>query len=389
MKSFRIITLVIAIACNALIQSSCWNYKEIGEKAIITGAAVDYDKDNDKVVLTIEIATPTSVGEEAIIQSELLQDSGINILDAARNLVSKAGKTLFWSHTKIFILSEDLIREREKFIGVIDALKRDPEIRDDMYLLISKEKTAEEILNNFEIKIQNIKSFHIEDILKNERSIGKYLNVPLWRFLDRLGNEGVSPTLPTIFLHDYKGKKHVEVYGSQVFKGEKIVGWLDKTETKTLLFLIDEIKGGILVVEDEINGEDMKVSLEIYDNKTKITPEVKDEELTMRIEVKTVVDIAEIGGQRNVIEDKSRKELKNKAEEMVKSRIEKLIEKLQKEYESDNVGFGRIIKKEKPKLWKEIGNDWSKEFQGLKTDVNVSFKIKGSALRSKPIKVGE
>ncbi|WP_432661824.1 Ger(x)C family spore germination protein [Wukongibacter baidiensis] len=384
-KKKLIITIVIA----ALTVTGCWNYSEISDKRIIAGSALDFNKEQEKLKLTVELVKPVMGGQQTQMEHEIYESVGDNMFNAARNMISKTGKKIFWSHAKVLILSEELINNEDKFLSVIDFVKRDAETRDDIMLLVSREKTAGEILKT-DAKVQDIISFHLEDMLQNHESISKYRAVPLWKFVDELAGEGISATLPTVQVSTYNNKALSQIFGTAVFKGAKTVGWLSGSETKAFLFVIDELKGGTIVIEEkELAKEPVRIAFEIFKNKTKVKPLYKGERLTMKIDIKTTVNINEIDGDIDFMDEKNLEIIQKNGEETIKNMVESVIKKVQKEYKSDIFGFGAIISREMPDLWKELKPDWNNVFSKLDVKVNSTLEIRGSALRSKTIKVGD
>lgn len=387
MKKKSLYALLLAITVNLLIMSGCWNYKEINDKAIVVGAAIDYDKESDGVILTAEIVTPIHAKNQTVIESQVVSAKGVNLYDAARNLVAVTGKGLFWSHAKVMIIGKEAAEKKDKLIGTIDVLKRDAEIRDDIYLLISKQKLARDIYRNKDLEIEKLLSFHLENMIKNEKNISKYHAVPLWEFIDTLASEGTSAVLPTIMVDESKKKPYI--YGTQIFRGESLVGWLDGLETKYYLTVIDKLKGGIIAVKENKEDKEIMISLEVMENKTKAKPKYTGDKLTMNIDIETEVIISEIQGTVDFIKEDRRIGLEESAERKIKNETLKLIKKLQNKYKSDIFGFGDTVHREMPEVWKEIKEDWEEHFADLEIDVNVVVNIKGSALRSKPIQVEE
>lgn len=381
------IIFLITILCSTFILGSCWDYNEIDDRAILLGAAIDYDKEKDMMIVAYEIATPMQEGGETVIESNIVEGRGKNIFDATRNLVTIVGRKVLWSHAKIVIISEDVAMNKDKLLTVLDYLKRDAEPRDDIWLFISKEKTAKEILEKTNIETERIVAFNIEGIMRNEDSLSKYHGVHLWEFIDIVATEGTSPTLPSIELESYMDRTISNVYGTEVFKGIEPVGRLNGIETSTFLYIIDEIKGGIIVVTEKDDENPVKISLEVFSSKTKIKPIYSNNKITMKIDMKTVVSISEIGSDIDFINEKKRIEVKKSAEKLMEKRIQELIKKIQKEYKSDIFDFAGIIQRDNPKLWKDIKEDWDNIFSKLNIEVDVEIEIRGSSITSKPIKV--
>jgi spore germination protein KC len=369
---------------NGFILTGCWNYREISDVSIVHGAAIDKYREKEKYILTTEIIKPLA-GQKFEMNTDIVSETGDTIFDAIRNMIIHSAKKPYWSHAKIFIISEDIAKEG--VVPILDFIVRDAEVRADIWILISKEKTAKEILEG-KTKLHATISAHLEDKLKNEKSISKFQAVELHEFLKDLSSEGISPILPVAYVVKKEEDIVPEIYGSAVFKKDKMVGYIDGIETRSMLLIKDELKGGVFVIED-VGEKNIDVGLEIFKAKTKVKPILKDGNILMKIDSEIDVGIGEIMGDEDLISEKGREKLKKQAEFVIEKQMKDVIRKAQKEYESDIFGFGSIVHRKMPHVWKKVKGKWSENFKNLETQINVQINIKGSALTSKPIKVGD
>ncbi|WFD08995.1 Ger(x)C family spore germination protein [Tepidibacter hydrothermalis] len=376
--------LFFIIPISMFILSGCWNYREINDVNIINGAAVDSFEKKDEYVLSVEIIKPQA-GQDFKLEADIISEKGKSIFDAVRTMIVHSGKRAYWPHAKVFIISEDIAKKG--VVDVIDFINRDAEVRSDIWLLISQEKTAKEILNS-ETKLHSTISAHLEDKLKNKDSVSKFQDIELHQFLKDLAAEGISCTIPTVHITKEKDQKVPEIFGMGVFKKDKLVGYIDGMETMSMMLIKDELKSGVFVVRN-VDNTNTDCTLEIFKTKTKVEPVIKNGNIVMKIDSKLDVGIGEIVGKADLISEPGRDKLKLQAEETVKKELLKTIKRVQKDYDSDIFGFGNVIYRKKPEEWKKIKNDWDQIFAHLNVDVNVEVNIKGSALTSKPIKVGD
>ncbi|MDF2547316.1 MAG: Ger(x)C family spore germination protein [Anaerosolibacter sp.] len=377
-KSILLILLIIGVSFT----SGCWNYREIDEMTIVSGVAIDYE--DEKFVLTIESITPKG-GQDVTMTSDLTTAEGATIFDAIRNLIMQTGRRVYWAHGKVIIISEEIARAG--ITPVLDYVTRDAEVRENMWLVLSKEKDAKSLLEGKD-KMHDTISVHIDDMLQSQKSISKYNAVELWRFLDDLTADGISPTMPMAVLKTKRDAKIPLINGIAIFKRDRMVGELNGIEARSLLLTKGELKGGVIVVPN-VGKTNTDITLEVFKSKTKVKPELIDGKLMMKIDVKLDVNIAEIKGTDDFISEKGRKVLQKEAEELVKMQIENTIKKVQKQWASDVFDFGGVVQREMPDYWKAHKNDWDKQFAGLIVKANAEINIRGSALTSKPIKVGE
>ncbi|MCY6485190.1 Ger(x)C family spore germination protein [Clostridium aestuarii] len=387
MKKIKEILLVTVIILNVFIFSGCWDYTQIDKLEIVAGIAIDKNENTNEYILTTEVLEPILGARENQLLSKVIQIEGKSLFDSIRNTISKTSKRLYFSHTKVVIISKKIAQT--EILPIIDIINRDAELRGDMKILISKEDTAGEILNNLYKKETNIISYDIDKAFTARKSLSKYPEIDVWGFVEELMADGMAPIVPGIQNEVKDGIPGFKVDGSYAFKRDKSVGCLDGRETKSALWLRDDIKSGAIVVQSDIDGETYKNTLEIFNNKTQIKPIKKNGKIALEINIELDSGIVELDSEKNFIDKKKREILKMDAEKLIKRDIERVIDKAQIEFESDIFGFSSIINREMPKEWKKNKKNWEEEFKKLDTNVQVKVNIRNSALISKPIKIGE
>ena len=175
------------------------------------------------------------------------------------------------------------------------------------------------------------------------------------------------------------------IMGTAFFKTGKLVGFLNGEETKDLIFIKNEVKGGVLIEGTQGNDITTPVSLEIYKSKTQVTPVLDGKDIIINLNIDTTVAIDEIAGTENYIDNEGRIKLEQNAEKTLKERIESLIEKIQSEYGTDIFGFGSKLREDKIEVWNLVSSNWEETFKNLKVNVKTKVHIKNSAMLSKPL----
>ncbi len=363
--------------------SGCWNYREIEDFAIVTGIAVD--KISNGYLVTTEIIN-IGGGKNAVIETITISSEGITIFDAVRNGIKVTGKKLYHSHSKVFIISEEIAKEG--VVPVLDWFGRDAEPRYDINLLVAKGKTAKDILEQ-KAYTEDVLSFELNDMIDAQKRLAVSPDIKQWNFLNDLSGKGIAAILPVVSLDIYDKKTVVKIEGTGIFKKDKMIGYLDGDETKMLLFIRNKIEGGLLIAKINEDKVETNISLEIFKNKTTLKPLLKTGSIVMEITTETEVAIGENGSTINYIDEEGREKLKRIFEEMMEEDIKKLIKKVQKEYRSDIFGFGRTLRINKPYYWKQVENRWDEIFPIIEVNVNSTVTIRNSAYQSKPIKVGD
>ncbi len=383
MKVIKIIFILAVVIGNMLVLSGCWNYREIEKMSIVAGAAID-KTDNNQYCITVEIADAES-GQEHKITQKLVSMQGDTIFDAIRNNISVNGQKLYWSHTKVIILSKNVAKD--DIVKILDWYNRDAESRADTHFLVSKEKTAKEIFDSKGV-MDEIVSFEIDDILDNQKSLFKSHNMSISEFVVDLAGEGISPVAQSVGIKRINGHDSPHIMGVSVFDKNKFVGFLSGYETQTLLFIKDMIQGGVLVQEENSKSETIKTTLEIIKSETKVQPIFTGNKVKIKLNIEVTVAIDEIQGSKNYMKGGNSMKLQKSIERDLNKRIENLIKKAQSEYNADIFGFGKKIKENLPNEWKKIGQNWKKNFKKLEVIVNTKVNIKNSASLYKTLPVG-
>lgn len=383
MKINKWVCFIIMMICCCITFTGCWNYKELDELAIASGAALDKNTDGT-IHLTIEVVNIAGDGQ-VVYEPKYVESDGTTFFEAARKAITKEGKRIYWSHAKVIIMSEELARE--DIAKYLDFLFRDAEAREDTWLLISREKTAGEILQSKGV-LKSMVSFQIEDTMRSQKSISRFPFIELFEFFDRLFYKQVAPILPAVHLVQQDDEKTPEVAGTAVFKDKKLIGFLNEEDTKSMLWLRDEVKGGLAIIKDAA-GTKENATLEIFKSKTKITPIIQEGILKMKAEIDLDVGIGEIMGSTDFISSVGKQKLTKAAEVQIEKEINNMYTKLRDKYDADVFGFGRRIEMKMPVVWNQIKGDWDEFFAELELDLNVNISIKGSATTRIPLKTGE
>ena len=377
-KSLTLILLIII----CMFLAGCWNYREIESLSIIAGVAVERDPKNDDFILYIEIIEAGGSTQEQTMESKIIESRGETMFDAVRSAINASGKRLYWSHAQIVIISEDIAREG--ILEVLDWFYRDAEPRLTLHLMVARDASPKDIISSTGIT-NKIRSFEIDDKIENGDSVAKYAHVDLYEAVKMLRSQVSYAYLPSITTKKQDEIEISEICGTAVFKGDKLVGFLDMQDTKYFLFIIDEIQGGLLVNKNVQDNPDANISLEVFDSKTKVKPVYSEGKITISIQIKTEVAIGECGPHVNMGDKSGVTKIKEDMQEFLEENIVRVIHKVQSEYDSDIFGFGQLIYQEMPDVWEQYKDNWDDEFKDLTLQVSSEIMIRNAAHSTKSL----
>lgn len=383
MKKSKRVFISIFVFIYLLCTAGCWNYRELDDLAIVAGAAIDKGTDGQYTVTTEVVDVDGNNDTKS--ESKLISMHGKTILDAIRNGISITGKKLYWSHCKVAILSKEIAEEG--VTKVLDVFLRDAEIRNDVDIVYSRQDTAREILEAQETT-ESIKAFAIDKVLKNQIKISKAPKTDLLDYSIELQTKGISMVIPAVHLEEVKGNMIPRVAGAAIIKDDKLVGELGEEDTQALLFVRNEVKGGVLV-DDKNVGLSAPISMEIFRNDTKVKPVVKAGKLKFKVNILVTVGIDEIQGNENFGDEKAVNRLEASTSAATQKKVTDFIKKIQSEYGTDIFLFGDKLREKNVNKWKSVSGRWEEVFRNLEVDVDAKVHIKNSALIYKTIKRGD
>lgn len=362
--------------------TGCWNYFEVDDVSIVAGVAIDKGESDGKLSVTTEIVDTKEGMGKSQAGYNMVTLSGDTMFDIVRGMISITGKRLFWSHSKAIILSEELARQG--VIKVIDWYNRDTETRSDVYIFVSKEKTAQEVIS-LSSPTESILSYSLAQLMRTEEKVSTAPVVEIWDFVDKLETSGEYAIAPLISIHEKNKVKNARVSGAAVFNMDKMIGELSGDETKYMLFIKDQIRGGVLTANDK--GGKPAYALEILSNRTKVKPVWVEGKLQMQINTVTHTGLDEVMSSEGFNQLGSKDVIEKRAGEELQQQILSVIHRVQKEYHADIFGFGEHLHEKMPSTWKKIERNWEQEFTDLDVVVNAKVIIKNSAQASRSIKI--
>ncbi len=372
----RILCFLCCLLSTAIL-AGCWNYVGLNEIEIVAGFAVDIDEQTGQYLVTYEtVDVATNVKETGPI-SKIIQAEGRTLFDTARNAKMREQHKLYFGDTLVLIIGQEVLK-KEDLEGILSWFLHDAEIRETMYIAISAEEYAYDIF----VKVKENKSlasFVLHDIFRRDKEVTSSAHdVLLYQAYNMLKTEGKSLSLPLVHLVQNGDKMLNELFGTAVFKGQRMVGSLNPEESKYLLFVLDEVKGGVITLPMN-DDERYDITLEISENHTKVSYENDNGEIIMNIETDTVVYLDESHQNIDMTDKTQIKALEVAAGEVIGQNIQKTIQKVQREYNSDIFGFGSTINKTNHALWEQISPEWDSLFPQLKVQIKSKVRIANTA----------
>lgn len=382
--------MISTISCILLLVllPGCWNRRELNTLAIVQAIGIDRTEDgqiNVSLQILIPSAIKSSTSEKAGGSNSVwvVTSKGETIFDALRNASMQTDRKAFFPHNMVYVLSEEIAREG---IGdELDFLSRDAELRKTPYVFISKRK-AEDIIKS-EHEQEKIPGQAIEKLAKLTFAASKIPKIQLIDLLKNLAsktNDSIIPGIELIQSDQGSGPKNlVRLGGTAILKKDKLIGWFDANETRGVLWILGEVKSGIIVVPTP-GDQSKKSGIEIIKATSRIVPERVDGKLVLTVNVATIGNLGEQMSSEDLVEPEPFKELEEKMASVIEDEISSALDKAQR-WQVDIFKFGTEVHRQFPKEWPELEKNWPEEFQKLQVNIVVDTKLRWTGFMKKPI----
>lgn len=381
--------------------TGCWDYNDYEELTLVSAVGFDMDESTKEITITVEYYIPKSGGstkdEKKGTQSPqnagVVKASGRTIADSLSAIQQASGKRLYYAYLDVFVVGENAAKSIMK--QIIQYSDRTPNIRTTAYVAVTKGK-AEDVLSTIDPNLSVPAGRNIHNLIDQAADAGSAFPVHIEDFAEKLVISGVEPVAPLVAVKSTKepntgssttmkgdgplviteqksGFQIIE--GIAAFKGDKLVGFLDKEESIGLGW----ITGKKITPYENVNPsstKDIKNTLlfDVIKSKSRIGVEFINERPV--ITIKTSIE-ADLRKEADNLEYESLtpaavsmmgKELSNK----IRSEIKAAIEKGQKDLKTDIFGFGFASYRKSPKLWH---SQYEKRWEDLFPDLQVSVKV--------------
>lgn len=383
---------IAIILLSILLLSGCWSQREIEDLSITVAAALDigniaseeqeFEKKgadyprNQRITLTYQVAKPEQSGQEASGSKKKYRNvslSGDSLYQISREISLKEANPIFGQHYKALVIGSGLAQQLN-LRDVLDFFMREQEFRQSCLVYISR-GTGKEVLD---VNLPgDVPAFRLLGISDNHYRTNRLLKpLSLTNLLEKL-NSMISFMIQNVAT----ANGELKLSGASVISGStgKQLGYLDEEDMEAANWILGGSKGGVLKSKDIITNQ---VSVyEITNVKSQIIPHVENGRISFDVRVKSDGRLGEqMISNGNDFDNKFIRRLEEDAEKQIKELVTKLLDKLQKKFHADVLGFGDKLRIAYPRLWEQEKKTWDKTFATtpIRYDVNVTIREYGT-----------
>ena len=363
----------------------CWDRRELKTRAIYSGIGIDLGAGPEhEYIYTVQIVKPGEVGQQKSKSgggggsgdgdSPVLveQSVGKTPYEAADSFLNHISRVELISHDEAYIVGREMAKR-----GVyppLDIELRHYQVRKLVPFLIAK-GTAREMLE-FTGGLEKIPSYNISGLLRESNFIGESFPVTTQDFFGFLVSKTRAPVAPQIEIVKSARGENLRMSGTAVFKKDRLIGELNKTETRGLLWVLGQVKGGYVNIPSAKGGED--ASTEILSAGGRFKPLLYRGQVLMQVQVNAEMFLAAIYATAGLTDpeklEKKLRELKKRQDAIIRKEILAAWAKARL-LKADIFGFGEAVHQKYRRQWKDMEPQWEKIFPQIKLEIKVDSQI--------------
>ncbi len=375
----RTLFAAVSIMC-LLLATGCWDKAELTEYGFVQAVALDAAPEG-KLAMATHFYRPTpnadEKGDSSTGKGVTIRTEADTLLEAERDISIHFGRKSKWDHMRIIIIGDKLARTSN--VGdILDFFIRSHEPRETMFIVIAQGR-ASRFLESKPI----IETTIGQQLRKMEEFTYEYaaktIDVTLINLAIQFKSETGIVLLPYLFASN--PSEEISVAGLALMKNGRMTGNLiTPSDTEMLLMLLNQYKKGVLEFPcDGSATKDRKMeSFEVTSLSTRLKPVVRGEALSVDVHTKIKGSIGELRCS-TLKSEADGERFQSKVSEHVKTRMEAIVAKLQKQ-QIDALGIGNKIYGKHPQLWKAWKPTWDDRFArtGFHFEVEVDMLNTGS-----------
>ncbi len=397
--------LLLVILLTVLLLPGCWGFRETDQLGYILSMGIDKGKENI-VEITFTVAIPQAPGggdkEKSTVVISLEAASIFGALQMADSFMSR---DMTFIHNNMIVVSEEIAKEG--LSKYINPLVRSREIRRNSYVMITKGKAKDFLEKNVTV-IEKYPSRQIGMLMENKKHVGFIPVADIDTFYDGATSPGREPVVTLVGVNQGRegeekdksfaekvrtelaysagelprsGANKIDVIGTAVFRRDKLVGFLNGSETRYYQMINGKYGSAIFTFPDPETSEGYIVVVRI---KQAAVPQVKmditGDVPQIGVDLTLEGEIMSIQSGINYESQEKQEEFKQYLENYIATEINSVVEKAQNEFKSDIFGLGDYTRKY---FWTwQAWNDynWLERFPQAEIEVRPHLYIRRTGL---------
>jgi spore germination protein len=362
------ILILFIILVSPLYLTGCWDQKIYEQLGFVLSVGMELSEDN-KLLLSYTLPV---VDLDATDKIEIVSSTE-TLLRSFRNTSRKiSSKTSEGGKIQHIYVSDSLAKYG--IHNLLELFERDPRLPLTPNILILEGSPKEMFEASKQFGDKPRLAFYVNQLIENNIATSTVPETRIYNFNSIYFSPGIDPIATTIKLQHEKGTG-LEITGSALFSGDKLVGKIDTKQTSLLLAMMGKMKKSSYISSsigssEEQNGKS-GVAVSFKNPKRNLSVKFKDSVPIVNISL-SFKSILEEYKWDSVHDEKSKKSIEKLLSKEIEKECMRVLNYTQ-EVGSDPLGIGDIVGAKYNQYWKE--ESWKDEYANVKFNIKVKVNI--------------
>jgi len=378
--------------------TGCLEAIELNKLGIVAGIAID--KTDDTYTMTAQMLNPSAIAGETgnALAVYSLKAEGQSIHEAYKRLDQLTSTALALSHLEVIVINEEFAEAG--IAPLLNFALRRADIRPDIAIVIAKEENAGDILSVV-TALDRIPASEVNILSRISSRTQRLTSYNLYEVVDMVNTHAINVVLNAVSIYHEKdhtdetteredGSKgktknngstgdnmlditipvQLRIEHAAVFQGDKLVGFIDDSETQLYNMIMGSYKRYDIVTKIE---EDYYISFGVTELKSKITTDLENNEATIHMELSGIV--LENTYPIDFTNNENLVAMSAYIKEHFEQDINNFVDKTQTDFKSDILGIGGKAYNQENEVWKGKEGYWCDLFPDLTINVEIELEI--------------
>lgn len=386
MRGFKaVLSLIVAAA----VLTGCWDREEINDVIFVLASGIDWSDGRYKVSTQFPLVGQiggtkgggggTGGGDKTWY---LNIGEGSTVWEAVIRQQFTLSRVLNYAHRRVLLVGENLAEHGVD--SLLDLVTRNPESRMTTLLLVTRGEARNAL--DLSVAVERMPAEMIREMAM------KAMKQPIMlkHFINAMLDDGIDPVAPILVVKPLAGgasgdsEEIFELNGLAIFHDNHMVGTLDQKDAEGVLWAMNQARLPYMTVSPP-DGAEGRIVVQFNENEVRIQPVFEGEQILMRLNIKGRCSIIENLSAFEIADIQNMNQLADIVESELEEKIASSIRKLQSEFNADPIGFGKIVHRRHPRIWKSIKSRWEEIYPGVEFIVHADIQLENVGFTTNPI----
>lgn len=376
-KHTKKLIILIVVLSVSLLQTGCWDQKIYEKIGFMLQLGLELDENGEiRYTTNVPLISPNFKEKTNKDSAEILSTK-INLVREGRDKVRLvSGKSVEGGKIQQVFFSESMAKKGiNPFLEIFLRSAENPLVSN---VVVVEGSPYEMMKFSQDFSEKPRPTFYVNALLQSARKNSYVPEARISHFTILSHSKTIDPTTPLIRYN----KNEIQIAGSALFNGDKLVGKINIKDTGLLTGLLKNKSVINYIYQGKYahkNQDNIKNGIAIYmkTKNPKIKVNVTKNRPVIDIDLDFKGSLSEYSGELDLSNPEDKKKLEDAVAESIQKDYIKLLHYLS-EIESDPVGFGEIVRSKYNSYWKSV--KWKNEYKYASFNVNtkINFEIYGA-----------